>query len=255
MKHHLYQYFNYKYVIRVAIFATLPSKATECAPIEYGLDASIIMLGEQHGKRNQPVFAACLLKQLAAAKQPMALAMEHIQQEHQLLTQDWVQNYDNADQFAIALQWWRQGWPSWMIYRPLFAAAYDRNIPLIATDKLNTLPEDEIMEIWGNDYEHAYDAWQRIINDYHQGGLEAQKLHELIILQMSRDIHMSRAIATYMQNHPKAKIIFYAGQDHIRNDFSIKQLLQQYQVITIAQNCPKLGHQFDYNTQLCTEEN
>ncbi len=214
------------------------------------LSPQIILVGEQHGKKEQIEAASALMTQYYSP-QNTALALEHISQKQQDKLSNWLQDYKNPDQLAIDIKWWQSGWPNWMIYRPLFQTAYQLNMPLIATDETRILPSDEIQNIWGDHYAHAYQAWELIIKDYHKQDIEAKKLHELVILQMSRDIHMAEAIKQYLNKHPKAKIIFFAGQDHIRNNYSIPSLLKDYQSFSIALNCPKFDHIFNHIIPQC----
>ncbi len=233
------------------IFIPLVTYACE---IPHNMASSdIIIIGEQHGKRLQPIYAACVLEHLASKKIPIILALEHISQDNQEITHQWFNMFENADQFAIELQWWKSGWPSWMVYRPLLSKAYDLKIPLIATDNMDVLSKEELQNIWDNDFAQAYEAWAQIIRSYHQNDIEVQKLEELILLQMSRDAHMSRAINDYaaQNEQPSYVIVYYAGQDHARNQYSIKQLLNNPNSLTIAQNCPKFNHQFDFITKEC----
>ncbi len=233
------------------IIILIPFVTYACEMPKNITSSNIIIIGEQHGKRQQPIYAACILEHLTSKNIPAALALEHIHLDNQKLTHQWFDIFDNADQFAIQLQWWKSGWPSWMTYRPLLTKAYELKIPLIATDSSDILDKEEVQKIWYNDFIPAYEAWEKMIRSYHQDKIEQQKLDELILLQMSRDIHMSRAINAYIKQYPQYLIIYYAGQDHVRNRYSVKQLLNKPTILTIAQNCPKLDHQFDFITKKC----
>lgn len=233
-------------------FITIKSNA-ECLLPEEAINADVIIIGEIHGNKDQILYAKCILKALHQRDQNLALALEMISQEHHDHLKDWLNKYENADQMAIKIQWWKSGWPNWSIYRPLLTKAYDLKQPLIATDDIASLPRIEIEKIWNEEFEKAYEAWSHIISDYHQYHIEIKKLDELIILQMSRDIHMAQAIKDYKKKNPNQKILFYTGQDHARNHGAIKSLIKPYKSFTIAQNCPKFNHQFDHNTQICAQ--
>lgn len=235
------------------VFLTQSSHAlADCTLPQQANDIDILIIGETHGSKEQVEYAACILEKISTDNET-ALAIEMIPQKYRLRLVDWVNIYENADKMAIDIEWWKSGWPSWTIYRPLLTQAYDLKLDIIPTDDLTPLPLNIIKESWGSDYQNTYDAWASIINDYHQNNIEPQKLDDLIQLQMSRDINISQAIKEFKQNNPNTKIVFYTGQDHARNRGSIKDLLKPYSSYTIAQNCPKLGHQFDFNTQNCKE--
>lgn len=238
-----------KKLLLATIFASFT--AHNCEIPQEALSSDLIIIGEQHGRRAQPIYVMCVLEYLASNNISTALAMEHIHQDHKESTSNWYNVFESADQLAIELKWWKSGWPSWMIYRPLLSKAYDLKLPLIATDSADVLNKEEIQNIWNENFTQAYEGWAKIIRDYHQNNIEPQKLDELILLQMSRDIHMSRAINDYVKQYPEHLIIHYTGQDHARNNFSIKQLLSDLDVLTIAQNCPKLNHQFDFIANKC----
>ncbi len=236
-----------KKLFRLTLLIILPLKpyAENFAP------AQIILIGEQHGKAQQIHMATEIIQKYAHKQNNIAIALEHIPQKYQNKLQNWTQIYENPDKLAIDIEWWKSGWPNWMVYRPLFQAAYDLNIPLIATDNTKALPLKQLQKIWGNNYSPTYKAWSLIIKDYHQNNIQNEKLNKLIILQMSRDIHMANNIKKYLQKNPHKKIIYLAGQDHIRNNYSVKSLLKEYSSVSIALNCPKLNHKFDQHTQKC----
>lgn len=208
-------------------------------------------MGEAHGKPQNIAIATQYLEKTIESNPNIALALEHIDSSKQPLLKNWTQSYENADKLAIALEWWKSGWPNWMVYRPLFIKAYEHNIPLIATDNSTSLPLAQIQTLWAADFDEAYGAWALIIKDYHNNDIEEEKLHRLILLQMSRDIHMAKTIDVFLKENPDKTVFYLAGQDHVRNHYSVKSLLKHYSSFSIATNCPKLNHQFNKVIALC----
>ncbi len=214
-------------------------------------DYDVIIIGEQHGNSDNIKSAICIMEYINNnSHKEVILAMEHLPSYLQeQIGSRWYQEYSSVDKLAVSIKWWELGWPNWLIYRDIFNFAYINNIALVALDDATIVTDKNMKQEFKDSYELAKEAWKQIINNYHNNDIEADKLTLLANLQMSRDINMANNLKNNMTNNNIA--ILYAGQDHARNDGSIKILLSEFNVLTIGLNCTILEQKFNYSVKKC----
>src|SRR5512138_2696880 len=97
--------------------------------------ADFVLLGETHDNADHHLLEARTVRALAAAGRRPAVAFEMLDTEQQAqVDRALAAAPRDADGVAKAVGWARSGWRSFALYRPVFEAALDAGLPLVATN-------------------------------------------------------------------------------------------------------------------------
>lgn len=214
---------------------------SERALFERTAQAILLLLGEKHDNADHHRLQARVLRAFARTRgaQPPALVMEMLNPAQIApLRAHRRRLVNDVDGLRAILAWDRSGWPSWDIYRPLFAAAVADRMAL----KAGNLPRSEIRGIGRKGYDAVGDANTR---DYlsahppsdteraairqtiiasHCGHTSKGMVSGMISIQRARDATMARALITAADASGAAVLV--AGTGHIRSDRGVPRFLQ-----------------------------
>ena len=108
-----------------------------------------VALGEQHGNPRHHEIQAALLEGLVAAGRSPAVAFEMLDRRHQEAVDRLRQAHPgDVDALAAAVDWDASGWPAWELYRPVFRAAYQLRLPILAANLDRREVRDLAREGW-----------------------------------------------------------------------------------------------------------
>lgn len=97
--------------------------------------ADHVLLGETHDNPEHHRVEALLLRGLVAAGRRPAVAFEMLDVPQQAAVDAAVaRSPRDPDALAEAVGWDRSGWPAFALYRPVFAAALDAGLPIVAAN-------------------------------------------------------------------------------------------------------------------------
>jgi len=115
--------------VRAGRFADLPA-------LEAALpSADFVLLGETHDNPDHHVLQARLLGALVAAGRRPAVAFEMLDLQQQAAVDAALARAPrDPDALAEAVGWAKSGWPAFSLYRPVFAAALQAGLPIVAVN-------------------------------------------------------------------------------------------------------------------------
>jgi uncharacterized iron-regulated protein len=191
--------------------------------------ADFVLLGETHDNPDHHLLQARLLRSLVAAGRRPAVAFEMLDvQQQPAVDAALARAPRDPDALAEAVGWAKGGWPAFSLYRPVFAAALDAGLPIVAVnlprkqarevvssgaaalspevrallDREGPLPEDVARQLRAEMYES------------HCKELPESMLDPMVLMQRARDAEM----ATRLAAAAKPAGVLVAGTGHVRND-------------------------------------
>ncbi len=199
--------------------------------------ADYVLLGETHDNPDHHRLQARMIRAVTAAGRRPALAVEMLDVGQQPAI-DAALKADprSADAFGQAVKWAKSGWPPYAMYRPVFAAALDAGLPIVAGNlsrkKIQEIvdqgpgalpsPLKEQLEKPLSKEEEA--AMTDEMRESHCGKLPEFLLAPMVLGQRARDATMADRM-TGADGGQGA--ILVAGAGHVRKDRGVPAYLAQ----------------------------
>ena len=198
----------------------------------------VILLGETHDNAQHHQLQARVIDALLEQKIYPIIAFEMLNQNQQESIQKFQNQKDqDTDNFAEIVNWEKTGWPEWSLYRPVFAAAIENNLTIIAAN-LNSKQIRKVIkqgaEVLSSEYQsllkkYQYDATlkkqlKQDILSAHCDMLPEKMLDPMLLGQQTRDIAMTMAIQKGLTSTDD-KVVLIAGSGHTRTDYGIPYYL------------------------------
>lgn len=168
--------------------------------------ARFVLLGESHGHPDHAPLMARVLRALARGGAAPAVAFEMMRRDRQpALDELSTRGSTSADDVRAAVAWDESGWPPFSYYAPVFEAAVEARLPLVAADLTREdraeaaaeAPSPEARARFGLDEplpDPVRAALERDLLDAHCGKLPASALPRLVRVQRARDAELARAL-------------------------------------------------------------
>jgi uncharacterized iron-regulated protein len=195
--------------------------------------ADFVLLGETHDNADHHVFQARLIRAVADAGRRPAVAFEMLDAQQQpTVDAALAASPRDPDALARAVGWARSGWPDFALYRPVFAAALDAGLPVLAVN----LPRREahevvargvtalappvrrILERAGPLSETAAQALREEMSESHCGALPESMLDGMVLMQRARDAEMAERL---LSGAGSGGGVLVAGAGHVRTDRAV----------------------------------
>lgn len=192
-------------------------------------EARAILVGEQHGIAEHPLFARCLLYKLNETSKT-SVVLEMMPKTSQSIINTFRQRHpDRVDGLGVILKWWTTGWPQWSNYQPLFDAVWISRSPLLGGDAaVSTGPEEDSVSasFLAGDYSKISASWASSMNEAHCGLISDERARDLGAHQVNRDHSMASVLkqASGPDGSTGASLLF-AGRAHVRHDRSVPKHL------------------------------
>lgn len=155
---------------------------------------------------------------------------------------------EDVEAFRAAVRWDSSGWPAWSMYRPVFTAALEGGLPVVAA----SLPRAQAMEIARGNAEvspelakrYALDqplpdplraSLEKNLDEGHCGYLSKEMIDPMIEVQRIRDAMMARGLETAAAGGDGGILI--AGGGHVREDRGVPYYLAPHvegEILTIG---------------------
>lgn len=168
--------------------------------------ADFVLLGETHDNPDHHLLQARLVRHIISSGRRPAVAFE-------MLTADQQEAVDAAiarapkdpDALAAAVRWKKSGWPDFEYYRPIFAAALEAGMPIVAAN----LPRETVKGLFANGAgvldeglrerlareeplpEAVLEELRAEMRDSHCGALPPAIVDSLVLAQRARDAKMA----------------------------------------------------------------
>jgi uncharacterized iron-regulated protein len=192
--------------------------------------AHFVLLGETHDNADHHRLQARLVRAAVANGRRPALALEMLDSGQQAAVDAALAGpRRSADAVAEAVSWSKSGWPSFDIYRPIFAAGIEASLPIVAANlprKLvrqvvesgdSVLPR-ELRDRLAREPPLApaeREALRKEMGESHCGKLPEEMFDPLILAQRARDAEMAERL---VRADTGQGAILIAGGGHVRTD-------------------------------------
>ena len=192
--------------------------------------AHFVLLGETHDNPDHHLLEARLVRAIASTGRRPAVGFEMLDTEQQAKVDRAVATAPrDADGVAEAVGWSRSGWPDFSLYRPVFAAALDAGLPLVATNLTRRRAHDvvehgtaalaprvgEILDRAGPLPDDVARTLREEMSDSHCGQLPTSMLEPMVLMQRARDAQLAERL---LDAGGTDGAILVAGAGHVRSD-------------------------------------
>jgi uncharacterized iron-regulated protein len=192
--------------------------------------ARFVVLGERHDQPDHHRLQAKLVRALASGGRKPALAFEMLDVEQQpAVDASLARAPKDADALAAAVDWSHSGWPDWPLYRPVFAAGLETELPVVAANLPRTqvrdivrrgpeaLPATLRARLWLDTPlpEDVARSMREEQDQAHCGQLPAEMLGPMVQAQRTRDAHLADRLLTADTGDGG---ILITGNGHARTD-------------------------------------
>lgn len=193
--------------------------------------ADFVFLGETHDNEDHHRLQARLLRGMLSEGRRPALALEMFDTgQAEVLARALASENVTAETLAEATGWKKSGWPDFALYRPIFEAALEARLALIAANLprsvarevvrkgLEPLPADvrALLAGAGEPSSTELAAWAKEMEENHCQELPKELLDGLVRAQRARDAQMALQVAASDRDGRGAVLI--TGDGHARSD-------------------------------------
>jgi uncharacterized iron-regulated protein len=192
-----------------------------------------ILLGEKHDNPDHHRLQARIVRAVGRADARPAVAFEMLSTDVAPALEEAQVGSPSADDLRRAVGWDESGWPEWALYEPIFAAALDASLPIVAADLDRQTIErvraggldaiaPERRRALGLDQPLSpieRRAMEEQIRTVHCGHAPQPMLDRMIDVQRARDAHLAHVLVTASGSEPAAGAILIAGTGHVRRDW------------------------------------
>lgn len=201
--------------------------------------ADLVLLGEQHDNPHHHRLQARVIDGLVARDRAPAVVMEMLDEDLQAaVDKARAEQPENVDHLAAMVDWEASGWPAWSMYRPILAAAYRHDLPIIAGNLSrgvaraiamqdeNALSKVRRRELGIDRVLSAADRaeLEQIIRDSHCNLLPEHHMGGMVTAQQARDGALARAAIDAARELDRP-IVVVTGNGHARTDVGIPRVL------------------------------
>ena len=199
--------------------------------------ADFVLLGETHDNPDHHLLQARMVRAVTAAGRRPAIGFEMLESDQQAKVDAAIARAPHdPGAIAQAVGWARSGWPEFALYRPVFAAALDAGLPIVATnlsrqrarevvargvsvldpkvremlDRQGPLPAEAVREL----REEMYES--------HCRQLPESMLDPMVQMQRARDAQIAERLLAASAGRGGVLI---AGSGHVRNDRGVAAYL------------------------------
>ena len=197
--------------------------ATEEAIVAAALASEIVWLGEKHDDAEHHRLQAKMISALAKAGARPAVVFEMIEDDQQSVLDELAKKQGaTPDDYRAALAWDTSGWPPFALYAPIFAAALEAKLKIVAGNAPKALVKQVAFTGKGaGDLEDLSPDAERDLKaelaEAHCGMLPPDALPAMALAQRVRDARIAEhARQTDKTAEPRAVVI--AGNGHVRID-------------------------------------
>lgn len=204
-----------------------------------------ILLGETHDNARHHQLQAELLQHLLNHQRQPGVAFEMLNRNQQDIIDQFQKAHrnieDKTDSFAEVVQWQASGWPEWPYYRPVFYAAIENDLPVIAANQdratirkvitkgSGTLPQNYQDLLTKYQYDDTLQSkLEQDIGAAHCDMLPEKMFSPMLMGQQVKDLSMTLALFSSLTgNNARKSVVLIAGSGHTRNDYGVPYYLQQ----------------------------
>ncbi len=205
-------------------------------------EAQVVAVGEEHYHPAIQAFELKLLKALAQQKSPhLALAMEFLERDTQAAVNAYLAQDIDQDTFHTRI---KASKSFKRLYSPLVQHARQIGIPTLAMNlprriarrvakegldvtlqDLNATDRDYMPDVLPDIPERYRDFFLERVSAHHP--VEGETAERFTAASFIKDVTMSTALATFLDDHPQHTVLAIAGRFHVDYGIAIPALLRQ----------------------------
>jgi uncharacterized iron-regulated protein len=193
--------------------------------------ADLVILGEIHDNPDHHALQAGVLRALVGAGRRPAVAFEMLNLDEQAAVDGALARAPrDPDALARAVSWDRSGWPAFAMYRPIFVAALDAGLPIVAANLSHALGTEIVEQgpaVLPSDVRARIDrqgplpadaaqALREEMRADHCGLLPDHLLDPMVLAQRARDAQMAGRLLAAARSGRGAVLV--TGGGHARTD-------------------------------------
>jgi uncharacterized iron-regulated protein len=209
----------------------------EGALVKAAATARYLLLGEIHDNPDHHQLEATLVRAASKVEPRPAAVFEMLDQDRQAaIDRALAEPCAGPDALAEAVDWAQSGWPSFTLYWPVFDAAMDARLPIVAAGLPrvvvghllhrgpSALPPDvrRILDRAGAPSPEVLAALRQEMSAVHCGELPEEMLDPLVLVQRARDALMAERLLA-----SRERAILVAGSGHVRVDRGVPAYLRR----------------------------
>ncbi|HEX7478757.1 MAG TPA: ChaN family lipoprotein, partial [Polyangiales bacterium] len=201
-------------------------------------DSELVLLGESHDNADHHRLEAELLEAVLAKGRKPTVVFEMLELGKQAtIDRALAEHPQDVDGLGAAVDWSSSGWPSWSLYRPVFASAIGARLPLaaagldrptamhIAREGLAALDPGLVAKFALDTALPALEQAQMRaeMKQSHCGLLPNSILDSMVLVQRARDAQLAERL--HARSVPGQGAVLIAGTGHVRNDRGVPAAL------------------------------
>ncbi len=217
--------------------------------------ADYVLLGEKHDNADHHRLQALVIQSLAREGGPPTIAFEMLSEDDRPKLDAWRKlRPEDVDALGEMLDWKSSGWPPWEMYRPVFAAAVARQLPIepanlsradlvqLRASGISGMPPERKQRLALDPplSGGARESLAQEIRDGHCGMADDGMVSVMIDAQRVRDATLAEALL-----RSSVPAVLIAGAGHARKDRAVPLYLArrapERRVLSIA--FMEVGHQ------------
>lgn len=191
-----------------------------------------VLLGETHDNADHHALQARYVRALVKSGRRPALAFEMFDTDQS----EALRRSTTPEAVRRASHWDRSGWPAFALYAPLFEAAFEGSLPVVAANLPSrvtkalvfnpgaTLPADVQGALDRTPLSGAANAeLSKELGDSHCGHVPAEFIAPMALAQRARDAQLAISLS---QHRTADGAVLVAGSGHVRNDRAVPAYLR-----------------------------
>lgn len=202
------------------------------------LEKRVIFVGETHDRLDHHLNQLDIIRRTYENSRELAIGMEFFQQPFQPALDDYIAGKIDEKEFLRKSEYFQRWRVDYRYYRPIIRYAKENKIPLLALDLSeelrNKISHNEMSNLSAAETAQLPKEIDRSNNDYRDMLQSIFAMHpnstdfeRFVETQLSRDEAMAQTAATYLQQHPKARMVILAGGGHMVYRFGIPSRLSR----------------------------
>lgn len=199
-------------------------------------DKRAVLVGEAHDQYGHHLIQLAILKALHAKNPDIAIGLEWFQQPFQSVLDDYLAGRINETELLKRSEYYDRWRFDYRVLRPIMQYAKDHQIPVIALNAqveltrkigahgLESLSPEERAQLpetihpAGEDYRVHL---QQVFAHHDQEDTDGSRFERFMTVQRVWDETMAMNAGNYLQAHPKAQMVVFAGMGHVSHDRGI----------------------------------
>ena len=200
------------------------------------LEKRVIFVGESHDRLDHHLNQLDIIRRTYENSHELAIGMEFFQLPFQPVLDDYIAGKIDEKEFLRKSEYFQRWRIDYRNYRPIIRYAKEKGIPLLALDLSEELRKKIVRNEMDNlsageaaqlpkEIDRSNKEYREMMQGIFAMHPDSTDFERFIEVQLSRDEAMAQTAATYLQQHPKSRMVILAGGGHMVYRFGIPSRL------------------------------